>query len=205
MAKLLRLHSLTAWTGLTGEQKYRAFPSLLLAATGLLEGNILPLLQTELVQESRKFKWFANFGLWQLMWNEIFNAIGENLLLTKAVLIALLNLSTIYWGLSKEWHRNEAACSKLNPVQSTRSKLSKKRESAWILIEQHSNFRWRNTEDWKQCLAWFWINHNQNLQPNLLQINWKPCRDQHWQYELPFSILRLFEQSACVNNHLLSY
>ena len=37
---------------------------------------------------------------------------------------------------------------------------------------------------------------------------WKPCSDQPWQYKLQFLIWRsswFFEQSAFVNNHLLSY
>ena len=47
-AKLLGPRSGTAWVGLTGEHKHRVFPSrlesLLAAATGSLEENVLPLL-----------------------------------------------------------------------------------------------------------------------------------------------------------------
>ena len=80
--------------------------------------------------------------------------------------------------------------------------------SAQIQIDQHSYFRWWCAKAWKQCLAWFQNNSNQRLQPNLLQIKcnaWKPFGDQHWQDELQFLILRFFEQSAFVNNHLLCY
>ena len=48
MAEFLGQHSGTAWAGRKGEHKYRLFPSLLLsllATTGLLEVNMLPLLQ----------------------------------------------------------------------------------------------------------------------------------------------------------------
>ena len=50
MVKLLGQHSCTAWTVQTGEHKNRVsvFPILLqslLAGTGSLEGNVLPLLQ----------------------------------------------------------------------------------------------------------------------------------------------------------------
>ena len=61
---------------------------------------------------------------------------------------------------------------------------------------------------WKRCHAWFWIDCNQSLQPNLSQMKcnvWKPCSDQRWQDDLRFSIWRFFEQSSFVNNHLLCY
>ena len=48
MAKLLGPRSGIAWAGWTGEHKHRVFPSRqqsLLAATGSLEENVLPLLQ----------------------------------------------------------------------------------------------------------------------------------------------------------------
>ena len=164
----------------------------------------------------------------------------------------------------KIWHRNKTASSKLNPVQSSRSKSTtcprkgvcsdsnqtaqqlqmaarKSLEtmfgmilnwsqpkfaaklvanelwpvlgggSAQIPIEQHTehrDFRWRSAKAWKRCLALFWINSNQSLQPNQLQMKcyvWKPCSDQRWQDKLQFSISRFFELSDLVNNHLLCY
>ena len=48
MVELLGPRFGTDWTGRTGEHKYRAFPSWrqsLLAATGSLEENMLPLLR----------------------------------------------------------------------------------------------------------------------------------------------------------------
>ena len=58
----------------------------------------------------------------------------------------------------------------LQPIEPNRSRmncnLSQERESAQIWIEQHSNFRWLRAKGWKWCLVWFWIDNNQNLQPN---------------------------------------
>ena len=48
MAKLFGQLCGTAWADRTGQHKYQVFPSLgqsLLASTGLLEENMLPLLQ----------------------------------------------------------------------------------------------------------------------------------------------------------------
>ena len=86
--------------------------------------------------------------------------------------------------------------------------LSEERASAQIRIEQRSDFRWRRAKAWKRCQAWFWIDCNQSLQPNRLQMKcdvWKPCSDQRWQDELRFSIWRFYEQSAFVNTHLLCF
>ena len=57
------------------------------------------------------------------MGNENFDGFCQNLLQTKIVLIALLNLSIFSWSLSKIRHRDKSACSEYNPVQSRRSKL----------------------------------------------------------------------------------
>ena len=89
----------------------------------------------------------------------------------------------------KIWHRNKTACSESNPVQRSRSK-STTWESAQIWIKQHSDFRWRRAKAWKRCQAWFWIDSNQSLQRNRLQMKcdvWKPCSDQRWQDQLWFS------------------
>ena len=70
------------------------------------------------------------FWLWLrifvFMWNKIFDGIDEKLLPSKAGPIALLNLSIIHWSLSKYMTWNKKACSdsELNPVQSSRSKLT---------------------------------------------------------------------------------
>ena len=59
------------------------------------------------------------------MWNEIFDGIGEKVLLTKATPIALLNLSIILLFLSTIWHSIKTACSDLKPVPSKRSKSTR--------------------------------------------------------------------------------
>ena len=48
--------------------------------------------------------------------------------------------------------------------------LSGIRASAQIQIEQHSDFRWRRAKAWIWRLLWFWIDHNQSLQPNRSQM-----------------------------------
>ena len=65
--------------------------------------------------------------------------------------------------------------------------MSEERASAQIQIEQPSDFRWRLAKAWKRCQEWFWIDHNQSLQPNRWQVKcdiWKPCSDQPRQDEL---------------------
>ena len=71
-----------------------------------------------------------------------------------------------------------------------------------------SGLNWTAQLALKQCLVWFWFDHNQNLQPNRSQMKWdvwKPCSDQRWRDELRFSIWRFFELSDLVDNHLLCY
>ena len=46
----------------------------------------------------------------------------------------------------------------------------------------------RHAKAWKRCLAWFWINSNQNLLPNRSQMKydvWKPCVDRTG-FDFPF-------------------
>ena len=140
----------------------------------------------------------------------------KKMLPTKAAPIASLNLSIIHWSLSRNTNRNKTPCSKLNLVQSTRSKILNWRAVIGKGVcsdsnKQHSNFKWQRAKAWKWWLAWFWIDHNQSLQPNWSQMNcyvWKPSSDQHWQEsqdKLWFSIWSFFEQSAIGHNHLLCY
>ena len=94
----------------------------------------------------------------------------------KAAAISVLNLSIVHWSLL-EMRDQQISRSKSNPVQCSRSKFvicMKKLRSAQIWIELHSNWRWLLTKAWKQCLEWFWfnfwINYNQSLLPNWLQM-----------------------------------
>ena len=81
---------------------------------------------TDLDLESKRFWCFVIFGQWRqiffLIWNEIFDGLHDNLLSTKAALIASLNPLVFDWSLIKIGHRSKYACSVLNPVQSSRSK-----------------------------------------------------------------------------------
>ena len=122
------------------------------------------------------------------MWNENIDGMGEKLLPTKAVCIASLNLSTIHWSLSKNKTQEQnrmfriESCAKLclQPNRSqTKCDLPQERTSAQIRIDQHSDCRWRREKACKRCLAWFWIESNQSLQPNRSQMKcdvWTRCK-----------------------------
>ena len=86
--------------------------------------------------------------------------------------------------------------------------LAQERASSQIQINQHRHLRWQSSRAWKQCLAWFWIDSNQSLQPICRKWNAKfeiHVSDQLRQEELQFSIWRFFKQFVFVINHLLCY
>ena len=213
MAKLLGLRSCTACAGQMGKHKHRVFPSLqqsLLVATGSLEENVLPLLRYWLSPRVKKVLMLCRY--WAATTDFLF--VGINISIESAGNCCQrktqLLLRSILWSFIglwvKIWHRNKTAYSKSNPVQSSRSKSTSCVRKGCQLKFQPSDFRWRSAKSWKWCQAWFWIDCNQSLQPNRSQMKcdvWKPCSDQRWQIELRFSILRLFELSDLVNNHLL--
>ena len=138
----------SSWAGLTGEHKHRVFPSQwqsLLASTGSLEENVLPLLQYCLSLRVKKVLMLCRYQAERVtffnMWNDIFDRNGLKLLLTKTAHIAWLNLSIIHWSLSKIWHRNKASCCKLNPLQSSKSKSTTSDILCLALIFNLSNQR----------------------------------------------------------------
>ena len=131
--------------------------------------------------------------------------LGRSCYLPKQRPLLRSNFRSLIGLWEKIWHRNKKSSAK---QQIYVDDLCEENASAQIRIEQHSDFRWQSAKAWKRCLSWFWIDHNQSLQPNWSQMKcnvWKPCSDQRWQDELRFSIWRFFEQSAFVNNHLLCY
>ena len=99
-AELLGQHYCTAWAGQNGKHKHRVFPSgqqSLWAATCQLEQNMLPLLLYWLSSRAKIFKLCKFWGMpSHFFFNKIFNGSHKTLLLIKAVLIALLNLSIIH-------------------------------------------------------------------------------------------------------------
>ena len=113
------------------------------------------------------------------------------------------------WG--TKWQRNTTACSKSNPVQSSRSKSTTcptQSEERAIRIEQHSDFRWWRAKAWKRCQAWFWIDGNQSLQPKSVANEMRCLKDVVTSVDrksFDFRFEFFFEQSAFVNNHLLCY
>ena len=203
--------------GWTGKHKHRVFPSLLqslLVAKGLLEENMLPLLWYWLSSRVNKAlklcKFQAATSHFFFMEMNISMELAKSCCQPKphpslrSIFLSFIHL----WA--KIWHRNKTACSELNPVQSSRSKLTTCLWKGRLLIFKSNSTAtiWLSAKAGKGCQAWFWIDCNQRLQPNRLQIKyyvWKPCSDQRWQDKLWFSIWRFFEQSAFVNIHLLCY
>ena len=67
-------------------------------------------------------------------------------------------------------------------MQSSRSKSCASQRKGRLLrlqSKQQSYFRWRWAKAWKLCLAWFWIDHNQSLQPSWLQMPVKRDVESH--------------------------
>ena len=156
-----------AWESLPSMHEHRSLLSQLCSVAaglnrqGLLEEKLPPLLRynsTAWVQKSKSFECFVKFGQWWLfffhIWicefaNKFFYWIGQNLLLTKAVLI-----SSLHFGSFIVLSQNRAqACCKSNLVQCSKSltviDLPQQRETAQIPIEQHSDLRWKWAKAWK--------------------------------------------------------
>ena len=134
-----------------------------------------------------------------LKWNLLHT---KTLLQTKAAPIPC----SIFWFLGvwvNIWHRNKAACSELNPVQSSRSKLTTcPRKGRMLRFELDST---ATSDGGAQKLR-----NDVSYDPesiatkNCSQIGrkWNAMSERH---ELRFSIWRCFKQSAFVNNRLLYY
>ena len=133
MAELLGQRSGTAcwaWEGQTGEHKHRVFPSwrqLLLAATGSLEENMLPLLWYWLSTRVKNVLIICKF--WTATTHFLFLCEMKFLMrlarcscrpkprpLLCSILLSVIGICV------KLWHTNKTACSQSNPVQSSRSK-----------------------------------------------------------------------------------
>ena len=124
---------------------------------------------TDLVEESRRFELYINFGQWlQIVFDEKWNFDGfcKNLWQTKAAFVSLLNLLIIHWFLSKINHRNKSAGSKLNPVQHSGSKIL----NQWPVQE---TFEFEQTPFWtKQHSHFSWL-HKKACTQSFSQIKWK--------------------------------
>ena len=143
-------------------------------------------------------QWRVTDDIYFLMWNEIYNGVRDNLLPSKAALIASLNFRSFTGPRVKIRTQEQIrmfwieSCAK---QQILINDLSEKRSSVQIPIKTVSDFRWWCTKARKtwRCLAWFWIDSNQSLQPNRSQMKcyvWKPYKDLDWLDELRFSIKR---------------
>ena len=180
MAKLLG----PLWTGKHKHRVFLRLLQLLLAATGLLEEHVLPLLWYWLNLRVKKVLIFCAYQaatrLVQvtlfLMWNEIFNGIGLKLLPTKAAPIVLLNISNFlsfiglwvkYFG-TKQHVLNWIQYKALKAAYLNRRPVLEK-GCAQIWIEQHNSFRWLHAKLWNNV----WHDSeligndcNQSLQPH---------------------------------------
>ena len=107
---------------------------------------------TDSVPESKRFQCFLNFGPRRVTFFSCEMRFSMELARCCCRPKQRPSLCSIVWsfiGLWVEmWHRNKTACSKSNPVQSTRSKLTTTsvQENAQIRIEQYSDFRWRRAK-----------------------------------------------------------
>ena len=121
----------------------------------------------------------SNESLFFIMWNENLDSegIGKKLLPTKVApkLFCPFRAATSRFSFSCEIEISmELARSRCRPKPRLWPVLGKtvtrtcprKRASAQIRIKQYSDSKWRRAKACKRCQAWFWINCNQNLQPN---------------------------------------
>ena len=97
-----------------------------------------------------------------------------------------ITLHSSFWSfigfLAKLMYQNKSACSKFNPVKSSRSwitTLSKKWVSAQIQIKEHSHFRWQCAEAWKRSLTWIWVNSNQSSLSKQYGHEWEEIPKRH--------------------------
>ena len=235
MARLLGPRSSTTRAGRMGKHKHRFFLSLqqsLLATTGSLEENMLPLLRywlSLIVKKALmlcycKFLALISHSGFFFMWDEI--CTGKKLLPTWA---QRPSRGSIFQSFICLWvkiePRNKSACSKLIPVQSSRSKLTTcpKEKGVCSDLNWTAQWQWKTSDYGAQKLeidVTVW-HHSElitakvcsvilnKLQPKFAVANemWlcKPCSDHNWQEELQRSIWRFFEQSAFLNSHLLCY
>ena len=123
---------------------------------GICLWSLPPACDEQIVIDGRKQRWMGENQCW---WSGFFTLdIGRNPLFPNRILCQSADINR-------------------RPVQKQGASTS-----AQIRVEQHSDFRWRRAKAWKRCLAWFWIDPNQSLQPYRLQLKcnvWKPCSDQH--------------------------
>ena len=123
------------------------------------------------------------------MWNEIFDGIDKNLFIScywPEQRPSESSLSSILWSFIGLWvnigNRNRSKCTETNSMQSSRSTSCASQRKGRLLrlqSKQQSYFRWRWAKAWKLCLAWFWIDHNQSLQPSWLHMPVKRDVESH--------------------------
>ena len=130
------------------------------------------------------------------------------LLPTKA-LLTVCPIFPLFIGLWV-WHRKKSACSKSNPVQSSRSKLKTclRKGSLFRLKSKSTATSEVQIAARKQCLAWFWIDCSQ------ICFNWNAVfkssavtciENQSW-FSIQFFLREKSAiKSAFINNYALCY
>ena len=159
MAKLLGQRSSTAWAGWTCKHIHRALPSRrqsLRAAIGSVEAKVLPLMRYQFHSRVKK----------------VFNALH---ILGCERLICFSCEMKFSIEVAKTWFQPKQRSLLPNKILCRAADFNwwplQERVSAQIPIKQHRDFRWLCAKAWQRSLAWFWIDSNQSLMPNLSHMN----------------------------------
>ena len=158
--------------------------------------------------------WVVTRHLFFFMWNEISIGSERSCCLPRqrpslhSIFLSVIRL----WA--KIWYRNKTACSKLNPVQSSRSLSMTCLRKGLLLRFQSNNAA---TSDGSAQKLGNYVRRNSELiatkvwsqigrKWNAMFETWKPCSDQRWQDKLFWAIF-LFEHSSTVllTNHPYIY
>ena len=179
------------WTGKPGKDKHRVFPTLKSAAVAAGSDRLFWGKHATTLAILTQFKGIKDLRLckFRAVTSHFFFSCEMKILMELArsccrpkqcPSLCWIFLSVIgLWV--KIWHRNKTACSKLIPLQSSRSKsMTCPRKGSLLRLEEvgtavkgvcsdwnsTAKFRWLHAKAWKQCKGWFWIDCNQSLQQN---------------------------------------
>ena len=133
--------------------------------------ELMPLLHYWFTLRVKKVLMFCNFfalavtAIFFLIWKKKFHEFCHNMVQTKRLLIAWLNLSIIHQSLSKIRYWNKSACPKSNPVQNSRSKSTISPRVEYLLSDSFSICVWAFNLKWKHrkqkmiqvCCIWQFI------------------------------------------------
>ena len=221
MAKLLGQLSGSSCAGQTGENKHRAFPNWRQQRQARLKKTCYHSCYTDSVQEYNKVLMLCKFQA--TMSHFLFSCeMKFSLELARSCCLPKQRLSLLNIFLSvighwvKIWHRNKTTCSKLNPVQSSRSNSTtcpQKGRLLWLLRFGSNSLV--ISDGCAQKLGNYVRRDSESIATKVcsqISCKWNAMFESHvvptaqrWQDKLQFFVWRFFEQSAFVNNHLLCY